>query len=31
MTLAHHLAQRIAGDGPLSVADFMAEALLHPR
>jgi len=31
MTLAHHLAQRIAGDGPLSVADFMVEALLHPR
>ncbi|MGA0923321.1 MAG: class I SAM-dependent methyltransferase, partial [Lutimaribacter sp.] len=31
MTLAHHLAQRITGDGPLSVADFMAEALLHPR
>ena len=31
MSLAQHLAQRIAGTGPLSVADFMAEALLHPH
>lgn len=29
--LAHELAARIVGDGPLTVADYMAECLLHPR
>jgi len=29
--LANHLQQRIAADGPLTVAEFMAEALGHPR
>lgn len=28
--LAHLLAARIAQDGPISVADYMAECLLHP-
>ncbi|WP_293573637.1 SAM-dependent methyltransferase [Phaeobacter sp.] len=30
MTLLHHIKARIRTEGPLSVADFMAEALLHP-
>ncbi len=30
MTLADHLLARIAQDGPMSVADYMAECLLHP-
>ena len=30
MTLADRLAARIRADGPLTVADYMAEALLHP-
>ena len=29
--LADHLRRRIAADGPLTVAEFMAEALGHPR
>ena len=29
--LARILAQRIAADGPISVADFMAQALSHPE
>jgi len=29
--LADHLARRIAADGPLTVAQYMAEALSHPR
>ena len=29
--LLRHLARRIANDGPLTVAEFMAEALGHPR
>ncbi len=28
--LAQHLARRIAASGPLTLAEFMAEALLHP-
>ena len=30
MSLRDHLLARIASDGPMSLADFMAEALLHP-
>lgn len=30
-TLARHLARRIAHEGPITVAAFMAEALGHPR
>ncbi len=30
MTLAEHLCRRIAAEGPISVAEFMAEALAHP-
>lgn len=30
-TLGHHLRRRIADDGPLTVADYMADALAHPR
>lgn len=30
-TMSHHIRQRIAGDGPISVADYMADALSHPR
>jgi NADH dehydrogenase [ubiquinone] 1 alpha subcomplex assembly factor 7 len=30
-TLADHLRRRIEAQGPLSVADFMADALGHPR
>jgi SAM-dependent MidA family methyltransferase len=29
--LARHLAERIAATGPISLADYMAECLLHPR
>ena len=29
--LARLLAARIAATGPLTVADYMAECLLHPR
>jgi len=29
--LARHLADRIAAQGPLSVAEYMGECLLHPR
>lgn len=29
--LADHLARRIAAEGPLTVAQYMAEALSHPR
>ena len=28
--LAQHIAARIATDGPISIADYMAECLLHP-
>ncbi|MEX0301842.1 MAG: class I SAM-dependent methyltransferase [Leisingera sp.] len=31
MSLAGHLAARIRADGPISVADYMAECLLHPQ
>lgn len=31
MTLAEHLARRIRAEGPLSVAEVMADALMHPR
>ncbi|MDX1742817.1 MAG: SAM-dependent methyltransferase [Ruegeria sp.] len=30
MTLMDHLLERIAQDGPMSVADYMTECLLHP-
>ncbi|NOD35275.1 MULTISPECIES: class I SAM-dependent methyltransferase [unclassified Ruegeria] len=30
MTLTDHLVARIRQDGPMSVADYMAECLLHP-
>ena len=30
MTLKDHLLARIAQDGPMSVADYMTECLLHP-
>ena len=30
-TLSHHLKRRIADEGPLSVARFMEDALVHPR
>lgn len=30
-TLLEHLRMRIAAEGPLSVADYMTEALWHPR
>jgi SAM-dependent MidA family methyltransferase len=30
MTLAEHIAARIAAQGPLSVAEYMSECLLHP-
>ncbi|WP_171239608.1 class I SAM-dependent methyltransferase [Ruegeria sp. HKCCA5491] len=30
MTLTDHLLARIAQDGPMSVADYMTECLLHP-
>ncbi|WP_420584689.1 class I SAM-dependent methyltransferase [Ruegeria sp.] len=30
MSLTEHLLARIAQDGPMSVADYMAECLLHP-
>ncbi|MCB2132480.1 MAG: class I SAM-dependent methyltransferase, partial [Rhodobacteraceae bacterium] len=29
--LARILTARIAADGPMSLADYMAECLLHPR
>ena len=29
--LAARLAERIAQQGPITVADYMAEALAHPR
>jgi SAM-dependent MidA family methyltransferase len=28
--LAQHIAARIVTDGPISIADYMAECLLHP-
>ncbi|MCR9071638.1 MAG: SAM-dependent methyltransferase [Alphaproteobacteria bacterium] len=31
MTLLDHLRRRVAAEGPLSVADLMADALTHPR
>ncbi|KIC12263.1 ATP synthase subunit beta [Leisingera sp. ANG-M1] len=31
MSLADHLAARIRADGPIPVADYMAECLLHPQ
>ncbi|WP_037308474.1 class I SAM-dependent methyltransferase [Ruegeria halocynthiae] len=31
MSLKDHLLTRIAQDGPMSVADYMAECLLHPK
>ncbi|MGR3759999.1 class I SAM-dependent methyltransferase [Roseobacteraceae bacterium NS-SX3] len=31
MSLMDHLAARIRADGPMSVADYMADCLLHPR
>lgn len=31
MTLLDHLIARIRQDGPISVADYMSECLLHPR
>ncbi|MSO84576.1 MAG: class I SAM-dependent methyltransferase [Rhodospirillales bacterium] len=30
LTLAEHLCRRIGAEGPLSVAEFMADALAHP-
>ncbi len=30
-TLGHHLRRRIADNGPLTVADYMEDALVHPR
>ncbi|AXT34787.1 class I SAM-dependent methyltransferase [Phaeobacter sp. LSS9] len=30
MSLSNHIATRIRAEGPISVADYMAEALLHP-
>lgn len=30
MTLLDHLVQRIQSDGPITVADYMADCLLHP-
>ncbi|MFK7877077.1 MAG: class I SAM-dependent methyltransferase, partial [Paracoccaceae bacterium] len=30
MSLKGQLLARIAADGPLSLADYMSEALLHP-
>ncbi len=30
MTLAEHIAARIAAQGPLSIAEYMSECLLHP-
>ncbi|MGB0912192.1 MAG: SAM-dependent methyltransferase, partial [Phaeobacter italicus] len=30
MSLQDHIIARIRTDGPISVADYMAEALLHP-
>ncbi|MAC77697.1 MAG: methyltransferase [Rhodobacteraceae bacterium] len=31
MTLTDHIAARIRAQGPLSIADYMADCLLHPR
>ncbi len=31
MSLVEHLKTRITNDGPLSVADYMTECLLHPK
>ncbi|MBY6066792.1 SAM-dependent methyltransferase [Leisingera aquaemixtae] len=31
MSLSDHLAARIRADGPMSVADYMADCLLHPQ
>ena len=31
MSLTEHLLNRIDADGPISIADYMTEALLHPR
>ena len=30
-TLSHHIRRRIADDGPMTVADYMVDALTHPR